>query len=70
MDHLTHELSISESVRSDLSDKIEALEHQKLSFQQSIMETRKELDGTQNQLEALQIKHDNLLQTNKELQQK
>ena len=70
LEHLTQELAISENVRSDLVDRMEALEQQKGIFQQSIAESRGELSMLETQHKQLQLEHKVLQNSYRELEKK
>ena len=70
VEQLTQELAISENVRSDLTDKMEALEQQKSIFQQSIAESRGELNMLEAQHKQLQTEHKELQNSYRELEKK
>lgn len=70
MDHLAQELAISENVRSDLEDRMEALEQQKQIFQQTVAESKGEVNMLESQLRELQTEHKELQATYRELEKK
>ena len=70
MDQLAQELAISENVRSDLEDKMEALEQQKQIFQQTVAESKGEVNMLENQLREIQTEHKELQASYRELEKK
>jgi chromosome segregation ATPase len=70
MDQLAQELAISENVRSDLEDKMEALEQQKQIFQQTVAESKGEVNMLENQLREIQAEHKQLQASYRELEKK
>ena len=70
VDHLNQELSVSESLRSDLTDKIDALEQQKSVFQQSVAHTQGELDVLHQQLSDFKSQNQILTKEQGELKQR
>ena len=69
-ENLVQELAISENTCSDMKDKIEALEQQKGTFQQSLAESRGEMNMLETQLKELQKEHKELLASHRELEKK
>ena len=70
VDHLNQELSVSESLRSDLTDKIDSLEQQKSVFQQSVAHTQGELDVLHQQLSDFKSQNQILTKEQGELKQR
>ena len=70
VDHLNQELSVSESLRSDLTDKIDTLEQQKSVFQQSVAHTQGELDVLHQQLSDFKSQNQILTKEQGELKQR
>ena len=70
VEHLTQELVISENVRSDLADRMEALEQQKTIFQQSVAESRGEMNRLEIQHKQLQTEYNELQNSHRDLEKR